>query len=998
MSQSPAPPAVAPTGRRSLIVGFLLGVATVAAILLGWSWYRRSLSAEELLEEAKSALARRNAAAAVDRAQRAVRLSPDLTPAWRLLADAASRNAQPEVALDALEQLARREPTDAGKLGVQLGSYWMKQNLVQPANAALKIAAQANFEAPEPYRLRAQIAAVTGHTREVQRCLVELIRRNAFTRNDLIALASHNPVISDPKRLQEILSAAPENKTPWLAYAQEELNVNRVDAAKERLVMIVESHPDDLEAQALLGQLYADFQPREFLAWHARLPHEAEDDGRIWMARGKWLRRQGHLESAVRCLHEAVLREPELLAATVLLGQILTSLGETDPGREWTERGVRLQRIIDLSSRMKEPRANEWLDVMIKDLEATGRLWEAWAWCTMLEQVVGGRNPTVAAWKDHFARQLDFELPRTKPGSLPGEDFEWSKFPLPDWSRLTSSPHDTPHIAADDASHIRFEDRGEAVGIDFRYVNCYMPERGRKIYEAMGAGVAVLDYDLDGWPDLYFPQGKTWPLDRDDGPSDALYRNQLGDRYVHVTELAGIHETTYSQGVAAGDFDNDGFSDVYVANLGRNRLYRNNGDGTFADVTDEAGLTQHLWTVSCAIADLNGDGLPELFDVNYVQSKDLLTGTCLDDHNRPTVCRPTVYDPAVDTVAINLGDGRFQEQQAEAGLDLPQGMGLGLVIADVNDDNRLDIFVANDQTANYLLINEQSSADQPLRLRDEAHVRGVALDFNGLAQACMGVACADVNDDGRPDFFVTNFAKESNTLYLSQPGGLYQDATQLAGLREPSFDPLGFGTQFLDADHDGRFDLAAVNGHIDEFVNEPFQMKAQFFRGLPNGTFAELFASDAGALFDRLRLGRAMAILDWNRDGRTDFVATDLQGPVLLAENQSQPRGPSLRLKLIGTRGSRDAIGAKVKVFLSSSEVRVYQLTAGDGYESSNERQVEVCPGASRTIDRLEIHWPSGDVSPTQPVPADGEWTVIEGRPAWLRRTLSSEAPSTELP
>ena len=202
----------------------------------------------------------------------------------------------------------------------------------------------------------------------------------------------------------------------------------------------------------------------------------------------------------------------------------------------------------------------------------------------------------------------------------------------------------------------------------------------------MGAGVAVLDFDMDGWPDLFFAQGSTSPAGTPQGPSDALYRNQSGNRFEDVTQFTRIHETSYSQGAAAGDYNNDGFPDVYVANFGRNRLYRNNGDGSFTDATDEAGLKQSFWTVSCAIADLNGDGMPELFDVNYAQGKDLLTRTCPDSKGHHKVCRPTFFDPVPDTVSDNLGDGNFLERQSEAGLDLPLGMGLGLVVADFNGD------------------------------------------------------------------------------------------------------------------------------------------------------------------------------------------------------------------------------------------------------------------------------------------------------------------------
>lgn len=966
-------------------IKLLLGSLVVVAIGSGSVWIWNGKSAARCVEDARFALERRDYAAAVDSLEQAVVKAPRQADAWKLLAEAACQNGQAARSCEALEELARLEPEEAAKLCVKLSSRWMTRYEIQPAIRSLRLATSASPQSPEAYRLLAQIYGVLGRRREVVDCLMALLKRNAFRPNDLILISSVNPTIDDQDRLTSMLKADPADKSPLLPFAMRELDRNQIENAKKYLLEITASNPEDFEAQSILGELYADFQPNEFLAWNAGLSATAEQDGRIWLARGKWLNSQGHSTSAVRCLLEAVTREPENLSATALLGQLLKSLGDVRLGTIFTERSRRLQKIIDLSDRVKEPRGSESILPMIDELEAVGRLWEAWGWCVVYQQTVPDSKDAVVAHRKRLEAQLTFELPRTNPASLPPTNSDWQQQPLPDWSQWKRSLDPSVPLAAEERSTIRFEDRGESAGLDFRYQNTALQESGRRIYDTMGAGVAVIDYDLDGWPDLYLPQSNSRPLQGDDGPSDALYRNEFGRRYLPVTESAGIHETAYSQGVAAGDFNNDGFPDVYVANLGRNRLYRNNGDGTFSDVTQEAGIQQETWTVSCAIADLNGDGLPELFDVNYVQGKDLLTATCFDEHHRPVVCRPTVFDPALDTVSMNLGDGTFQELQGEAGLDLPDGRGLGLVIADFNDDDRLDVFVANDMSANYLLINDPDQAGRPLGFRDEAFLRGVAVDANGLAQACMGVACADANRDGEPDLFITNFARESTTLYLSRPGGLYQDQTRAAELREPTFTPLGFGTQFIDADRDGWFDLVLGNGHIDEFVNEPYRMKAQMFRGRSDGRYMELLARQAGPLFDELRLARGLALLDWNRDGRTDFVATDLERPVLLAENKTENRSHSFRLKLVGTSGSRDAIGTKVKVSVGSGDERSSQLTAGDGYESSNERVLEFGVGSQTSITSLQIHWPSGRESHFETIPCDADWLAIEGRTALIR-------------
>ena len=986
MGDTPPGDKLQPSIRSRWLVGMIAATGVLLGLVVLWKSLTFPETAEVLFERGQSALSRGNPELAEKSARRAVELSPRMASGWKLLAEALSRNNQLEQACDALEEYDRLRPDDGGQFAFRMGRDWMLRNRVGPASRALKLSEQADAHALESLKLQAQIAAVTGHARETSRCLMELLKRGSIARGELLLVTSAAPSIDDPVRLEAIRNADPDNPRPRLAEALHELNQNHYEQAEQILLRITAAHPDDVEAQGNLAELYAKFLPEKFLRWHAQLPLAMQDDSRIWLARGRWLSDTGRIEGAIRCLHEAIQREPEQLSATTLIGQLLKSVNETKLGSAFSERGHQLQRIVDFNVRMNEPRASEFVLPMIEELEATGRLWEAWGWCLLPDQVAKRDRQAISEIKKRIEPQLNVWLPRSLPQSLPGVDFDWNRFPLPDWAEFETTDRGSGPIATYPPSEIRFQDRAAEVGLDFRFANSYVPSEGRKIFETMGAGVAVLDFDGDGWSDLYFPQGNSTATTTSEGPSDCLYRNQHGERYVNVTSSTGIHETSYSQGVAAGDYDNDGFPDIYVANLGRNRLYRNNGDGTYTDATDEAGLQQSLWTVSCAIADLNGDGLPELFDVNYVQGKDLLTGYCTDSYGRRTVCRPTVYDPTTDTVAINLGDGRFLEQQSECGLDLPQGMGLGLVIADFNEDDRLDIFVANDMTANYLLINEQTDSNQPLHFRDEAILRSVALDENGFAQACMGVACADINRDSVPDLFVTNFAQESNTLYLSQPGGFFQDRTQAAGLRKPSFEPLGFGTQFLDADNDGWFDLAVANGHIDEFVNQPFRMKTQFFQGHPDGRFTELFAKEAGPLFDQLRLGRGMATLDWNRDGRVDFIVTDVEEPVLLAENQSMTKNRALRIRFIGTTSSRDAIGTKIRVSVTAGDERYFQIMAGDGYQSSIERTLCIGTGLCDHVERVSVKWPSGQVSRADHVAVDREWIVIEGLTEWQFR------------
>ncbi|HEY0981173.1 FG-GAP-like repeat-containing protein [Schlesneria sp.] len=970
--------------------GGSLVVGTITAVVIGAVGLAFMLSGDEsedqIVEQGRAHFAEHQFDLAIQQARRAIERSPELASAWYLLAEATDQKGQYDESLVALTQYSRLRPAEGGRLAMRLGNRWMQKNYVCPAAAAFRLSESLDVEQPQALLYQEQIAAVTGYPRETARCIIELLKRDAYTRGDLMLLTAQMPRIKDRERLEAILHADSKCKSPHLAVALDELDQSHIESAEKILLDVTSTHPDNFEAQGVLAELYAHYRPEKFISWHSKLPSQVQDDSRIWSARGKWLSEKGEISSAIRCLHESLLREPEQLSTTTLLGQLLKSHQHVELGTAFTERAKRLQKIIDLNGRLNESRSEEAMLEMIEELDATGRLWEAWSFCAIYELTFKSPNARVAAAQARIKPQLSPALPRTRPDTLPGSEFNWTKFELPDLSQQQRERSPLPTDRSSSVTRIRFDDQAKQAGLAFQFVNSCQPGGSRNILETMGAGVAVLDFDLDGRPDLYFPQGSSSPNGTPDGPSDTLYRNLPSMQFEDVTFAANISETSYSQGVAAGDFDNDGFPDLYVANFGRNRLLHNNGDGTFSDVTQSAGLTQQFWTVSCAIADLDGDGFPELFDANYVQGPDILTRTCLDQHGEQRVCRPTHFKPAPDTVILNRGDGRFSEQQAEAGLDLSEGMGMGIVVADFNDDQRLDVFVANDMTANHLLINQTTSRDQSLRFVEEAFLRNLALDEHGLSQACMGIACADINRDRQLDLLVTNFAKEANTLYLSNQDGFYRDATQAAGLRQASFEPLGFGTQFLDADQDGDFDLIVMNGHIDEFKGEEFQMKPQIFRGEPGGRFTELTAGTAGSLFDVPRLGRGMASLDWNRDGRTDFIATDLQGPVLLGVNRSESPYRSLRLKFVGTQSSRDAIGTKLNAILASGMIRSWQLTAGDGYESSNERVMEICVGDADRLKKIEIIWPSGLRSTFDDVPAAGEWIVIEGKPGWVPR------------
>ena len=469
-----------------------------------------------------------------------------------------------------------------------------------------------------------------------------------------------------------------------------------------------------------------------------------------------------------------------------------------------------------------------------------------------------------------------------------------------------------------------FKDATDAAGLSFVRFDGRTPgpggtiEGGRRMYEWTGGGVAAFDLDADGRPDLALTQGREWgprndPPSSDPDPAapyrDALFRN-AGGRFEDVTGPAGFLSTGFGQGAAAGDWDGDGFADLYICNIGGNRLLRNEGDGTFTDVTEHAGLGEDggtgraaAWTMSAALADLNADGLPDLYDANYAEGEDVFVRVCPAGGGRTRVCGPWTFAAAADRLLFNNGDGTFADASDDAGL--PTGPGaagpaIGALAADLDGAAGTEVFVAVDQRPNHLLVRDPAA---PGRLTQAGWAAGVATAGPaGLDEyACMGVACGDADADGRADLFVTNYADQPNTLYrnASGPGGMFfEDATAAAGLYDPGFPTLGFGAQFLDADRDGDPDLAYLNGHLDDFTADgvPFRMRPAFFLNGGGGRFAEAPAEIAGPFFGRPDLGRALARLDADGDGRDDLAAAHLGGPARLLRNVfagGSRRGPA---------------------------------------------------------------------------------------------------------
>ncbi|MYB01387.1 CRTAC1 family protein [Candidatus Poribacteria bacterium] len=521
-------------------------------------------------------------------------------------------------------------------------------------------------------------------------------------------------------------------------------------------------------------------------------------------------------------------------------------------------------------------------------------------------------------------------------------------------------------------SPIHFTDVTDVAGIHFKHTDGAAGEF--HLPETLGAGGAFLDYDNDGDLDLYLVNSAA--------PS-MLYRNNGNGTFANVTPSAGIdNQESYGHGVACGDYDNDGYVDIYVTNFEANRLYHNNGDGTFTDVTTKSGTGDTRWSSSATFFDYNSDGYLDLYVVNYLNYKlDASYPPCFETpafgatERVRGYCHPKHFEGAPDRLYQNNGDGTFTDVTEAANIRDPGGMflgkGLGVVAADFDADGNPDLYVANDDTPNYLFYNKGDGT-----FAEIAILTGCAYSADGIAQAGMGVDAGDYNGDGFLDLFVTNFSYETNTLYRNNGDGTFTDVSYKARLGEESYLALGFGTGFFDADNDGHLDIFVANGHIFPTVERTtdvlsYKQSNQLFWNQGDGTFAEV------GFEDRPAVSRGTLFGDYDNDGDTDLLITQLNGAVTLLRNESQTANNWLRLRLIGTRSNRDGIGTRITLTLGS-ESQTREVHIGSSYLSSNDPRVLFGIEARDVVDKLKIRWQSGAVQILENLTVNQELVVTE--------------------
>jgi enediyne biosynthesis protein E4 len=530
-----------------------------------------------------------------------------------------------------------------------------------------------------------------------------------------------------------------------------------------------------------------------------------------------------------------------------------------------------------------------------------------------------------------------------------------------------------PTLAAP-ATGFQLTDVTAKAGIDFRHNSGAYG--GKLLPETLGSGCAFLDYDADGWQDILLVNSMDWPGHKRQRYTLHLYRNNRNGTFTDVTRAAGLDIELYGVGVAVGDYNNDGFPDIFISCVGQSRLFRNTGKGTFVDVTRASGLLgKQGFSTSAMWLDYDRDGLLDLFVCNYVRWTAEQDVFCSLDGKNKSFCTPEAYRGDTCWLFHNRGNGTFEDVTGTSGIFDSSSKSLGVAMLDYDQDGWPDIFVANDTQPNKLYRNLRNG-----KFKDVAVETGLAFSAEGKARAGMGVDAGDYDNSGKPSVVITNFDNEMIGLYRAS-GSNYDDIALRAGLGAPSKSTLGFGCVLFDANLDGLLDLAVANGHIDDTVrnirgNVGYAQPPQLFLNSGNGNFRDV-ANEMGSTFAQPKVGRGLAVGDFDRDGDLDLLLTTNNGPAYLYRNDQTAGNRSIRFRLTGSKSNRDAIGAAVKIF-HGGQTQSRLVHGGSSYLSQSELPVTFGLGKQDAIERAVIAWPSGRTEEYKNLKAEKTYECVE--------------------
>jgi tetratricopeptide (TPR) repeat protein len=835
----------------------------------------------------------------------------------------------------------------------------------------------------------------------------QLIRARKFDLQLLLAISNTERRTLDAKPLDQMVERNPDDKRPLLGTAKTKFDENKLSEAIEILREITASHPEHHPSQAVLGQaLAAAGRYAELEQWAAQQTPGIERYPGYWIALGDWARARSTPGAAVRAFAEATRSgDPDVIQIWTRLATLLPAFNASESSlkidnatlTQVNERAQQLSRFNQLKDRFNRTGAISRaiaLDIA-KTLETLGRPWESEAWAALALTLPEDNSVDVAGFRNRIVEQLNDDLAWRSGAAMPDFESVFTNLALPEIETVVSAgAMRKPEIdqetlmaldlsAGETVAGWQVENEAAQRGLKFfGRTGDKLDQPGIMLYQTLGCGGGTIDFDRDGWSDLYFAAAGGTPPEKDSAPN-GLFRNQDGD-FVPVAGLAGVDDRGFGQGVTVGDVNEDGFADMLVLNYGPNRLYLNNGDGTFTDASDQMPRGDiDEWSSSGAIADLDADGLADIVIVNYCAGLGPVTQACpMKDSDIIRSCTPMLFAAKADRFLHNEGAGSFRDvtERWNAVPDSP-GRGLGIVVGDLDGTPGNEIFVANDMTNNHYYGNA-AETPQPFAVSESAMLRGMAADDRGIPQGSMGIATADLDHDGDLDFYVTNFDKEYNTLHMQSSPGLWQDKTTMAGLVDDTRPLVGFGTEALDLDLDGRSELVIANGHVDMFSRGDeralYAQPLQIFRLTGSANFQSVAVAPLGDYFSGHHVGRSLWTVDANRDGRIDLAVTHQTEPVALLINRCKSAGHWIRLDLVGTSASRDAVGSVVKISTPSSRLTGFKLS-GSGYQCSNDPVLHLGLGKleDSQVD-VTVRWPDGVEQSFEKLGVDATHSLIQ--------------------